>query len=724
MLRTVAPPPLTLLAVGLLLLLGVAVPTFAADTPLPPPVALPRLEGAITVDGVLDEAAWGSAAVVDRFWEVGPGDDVAPVVATVGLLAYDDRYLYVGARCADPEPGKIRAPYVDRDQVSDQDFVQIDLDARDEGRWSMIFRVNPRGVQADGVYDEAVGDDDFAPDFHFESAAHIGESGWSAEMRIPLSTLRYPPGDPQSWRITFFRLYPRQFRYKIASAPIPRSSNCWLCFAGRFTGISGLPHGSGLVATPFVSGGATRGARGAVDDEELALGGDLKWLPRPNLAVDLALDPDFSQVESDATQLGVNTRFALFYPEKRPFFLEGKDLWSSPIRAVHTRTITDPGWGVRATGRPGGNSYTLLVAGDRGGGTLVLPGPESSRFAPQPEDTRVLLGRLRHNFGRSSLGALTTVRQGAGGYYNRVGGADLQWYPGDVDHVAGQLLWSSTRDPGAEAAGGHALSLAWDRTQAHLTWNLLLEDLAREFRADSGFVPQTGIRHQQAYAEYNVYPSGFFRRVRPRFYFDRYQQTGGRLVNRTEAVGVGVDGGVQGILDWYGRDTARAADGRLFDQRYWKLQARFLPSRRFSYLNVTARHGDELDIAGSRLGTGSSLGVLATLSPGDRLQAELSGERRRLDVPAGGRSQRLFTASVARAKLLYTFTPRSFTRVVGEWQGLTEPSSRETNLTGSLLYGYRLDWQSILYVGYEDSPAGDGDRRRELFFKVAYAFRR
>jgi hypothetical protein len=689
---------------------------------------LPRLSGAIQVDGDPGEDAWAEAAVVDRFYEFGPGDNVPPPVATVGLLAYDSEFLYVGVRCQDPDPSQIRAPYAERDHVTDQDLVQIDVDARDEGRWSLIFRVNPRGVQADGVFDEAVGVDDFSPDFHFESAARITPSGWSAEMKIPLSTLRYRARDEQTWRLTFYRLYPRRFRYQIASNPVPRNSNCWLCHALRLTEITGLPRGGSLILAPFVTAGASREpGRGAELERQQSVGGDVKWLARPSLAVDLALNPDFSQVESDVPQIGVNTRFALFYPEKRPFFLEGSDLWNSPIPAVYTRTITDPAWGARLTGRPGHASYTLLAARDQGGGTLILPGPLSSGTAPQPEDTLALLGRYRVSLGRSSLGALTTLREGDG-YFNRVGGLDFQWYPRPDDHVSGQLLFSDTRDPGAGGGSGHALVLAWERSLRALGWSVELEELSRGFRADSGFVPQTGVRELKAAAGYAFYPGGAIRMLRPQMSYERIHEPGADLVSEALVVGLAVDGRVQASLDWHPSEKGRALDGRLFDASYWTASARLLPSRRLPYLKLSARYGDEIDIERSLLGTGAALALSATLSPFDRLQAELQGERRWLDAVEGTARVRQWSASVARAKLTCTFTTRTFVRLVGEWERLDERAGFSSHsFVGSALYGYRLNWQSILYLGYDNAPApaasGSRGRRQELFLKLAYAFR-
>ena len=514
----------------------------------------------------------------------------------------------------------------------------------------------------------------------------------------------------------------------MVSAPIPRGSNCWLCHSLRLTGITGLPRGGGLTVTPFVTGSAS-GDAGERWGSHATAGADAKWLPQPNLAVDLTANPDFSQVESDAPQIGINKRFALFYPEKRPFFLEGSDLWNSPVSVVHTRTITSPGWGVRLTGRPGSSSYTLLAAIDQGGGSVIRPGSSSSSFEPQAENALVFLGRFRRNIGRSSVGAIATFRRAPDGTFNGVGGTDVHWYPGNADHVAGQILLSDTRSAGGERVTGHALHLSWDRSMRHIGWSLLVQDLGRDFRADSGFVPQTGVRRTEASVGYTVYPSGFLRSLRPQVAFADVREPGGPLVSQAASAGVAVDGGVQASLLWHPRDKERAPDGRLFELEYWTASAEFRPGRRLPYFSVTARYGDDLDLEGARVGVGSAVAISAVVSATDRLNAEVTGERRRLDVLAAGRSVRIFTATVTRAKLSYAFTPRAFMRLVAEWEEVDERQTGgalANDFQGSVLLGYRVNWQSIVYLGYDNVVALEGGtergRRHRLFLKAAYTF--
>ena len=181
---------------------------------------LPRATGRIEVDGNLDDPAWTQALLVDTFYETAFGDNRPPSVRTAARLMYDDHFLYVAVECDDPEPSRIRAPYVDRDQVfGEQDNFVVFLDPHNDRQTAQEFRVNPRGIQADGIYYDADGNEDFGPDFYYDAAARITARGWTAELRIPLSSLRYPRADPQSWGLLLWRNYPRDYRYLIYLEP-------------------------------------------------------------------------------------------------------------------------------------------------------------------------------------------------------------------------------------------------------------------------------------------------------------------------------------------------------------------------------------------------------------------------------------------------------------------------------------------------------------------------
>src|SRR5947207_1790390 len=273
---------------------------------------------------------------------------------------------------------------------------------------------------------DANGTEAFSPDSFYDPAAKIDSGGWTAEYRIPFSSLRYSDAPSQTWNILIWRNYPREFRYAFHTAPISRDSNCLICHAHPIVGLEGLPKAGHMVAAPYVTAQQVSTPEGDLgsplgnSERKTDAGLDVKWTPSQNQAVDLTLNPDFSQVESDVAQITVNQRFAVFFPEKRPFFLEGFDLFDTPIQTAYTRTITAPSWGARSTGRIFGSAYTVLVAGDDGGGLTIIPGPQGSSFKPQDFKSTDAIARIRHDIGASFVGGVFTDREIRGSGHNRV----------------------------------------------------------------------------------------------------------------------------------------------------------------------------------------------------------------------------------------------------------------------------------------------------------------
>ena len=288
--------------------------------------------GKIEMDGKLDDAAWQQAAVLDTFYETYPGDNTEPAAKTVVYLTYDDHDFYIGIHAFDPEPAKIRAPFVERDNVvGTDDNIAVFLDTRNDRRSAVELRVNPRGNQADAIYNDANGNEDFSPDFFYDTAAQITDDGWTAEMRIPLSSLRYPKLAENRWGILVWRNYPRDQRYAFHSSPIPRGSNCWICQSRELTGLTGLPGGGHLVAAPYVTGQQPRRAPGRARLVARGPGPRGRRRPRRQVdsrarsnALDLTINPDFSQVESDVGQIAVNNQFAHLLPREAPVLPGGR----------------------------------------------------------------------------------------------------------------------------------------------------------------------------------------------------------------------------------------------------------------------------------------------------------------------------------------------------------------------------------------------------------------
>ena len=739
-------------------LAGVARDGAAQPSPTPeppPPLTIARAAGPISIDGSLDDTGWQGASRVETWFETNPGDNVPPKVRNVGYLAYDDKFFYAGFEFDDPEPRKIKAPLGDRDNVpGDTDYGGIILDARNDGKTAMMFLANASGIQYDAMQDDTGAGEDSSPDYFWESAARITAKGWVLEIRVPFSTLRYPKADLQTWRIMTYRNYPREYRYQMFNTRLPRGGNCFVCRGVPLTGLTGLPGGGGLVLAPYVSANRASAPADGPGTPLVAepfggdVGLDVKWAPAANVVLDGTVNPDFSQIESDVAQIAANERFALDFPEKRPFFLEGVDLFSTPIRVLYTRTITAPRWGLRGTAKMAHTSFTALVSQDAGGGSAIIPGALSSDFADQDFRSLVAVGRARREMGRSFVSALFSAREVSGGGHNHVFGPDFQWRPSDKDTLTGQLLYSRSTTPvrpelaaewDGRTLGGHAAQAWFQHRAPKLDYLAEYRDFADEFRADNGFVPQVGFRDVYGEAGYTFRPQGFLRRLRVFTYGNHMTDRTGGLLQRSVIVGTGMDGRWNSFFQFrYANEEIDSGRGPLPVQRFHFI-VEASPSRLISGLVLEGFVGQEIDFENHRVGNGANVVARGTIRPTNHLELLVNASRRWLNVaPTGIPEGRLFTAEVERLRATYTFTPRMFVRGIVQYvETVRDPrlfedavDRRTADVTTSALFAYKLNWQTVVFVGYGDASAFAEETGRfepsdrQLFLKVSYAFQR
>ncbi len=368
-----------------------------------PALRIPRIEERISVDGVLDEAAWGAAWSMTLDYEVDPGENTPPQAATEVFVYHDANRLYVGFRVDDPEAGAIRAHLADRDNFGPDDAVGIVLDTFNDERRNYLFMVNPMGVQFDVI--ETM--DGHTPwDGIWASAAAITDDGWTAELEIPFSTLRFQRSETaQTWGFDAVRMYPRNLSHQMGSFARDRSNNCYLCQAHKIEGFAGVSPGKNLEIVPTLTASRTDTRDelpdGAMEggDPEVELGATVRWGFTPNLTLSAALNPDFSQVEADALQLRVNRPFAIFFPELRPFFMEGADFFATTFDAVYTRMMRDPAWGLKLTGKEGDHTVGAYVVKDDVT-NLIIPGSESSAFTSLDQGNTSTVLRYRYDVNR------------------------------------------------------------------------------------------------------------------------------------------------------------------------------------------------------------------------------------------------------------------------------------------------------------------------------------
>ncbi|MCP3956359.1 MAG: carbohydrate binding family 9 domain-containing protein [bacterium] len=747
--------PVRFWALAAWVVIGVTGPAHAEEAATKDGFSIGRAAAEIAIDGDLGDPGWRDAEPIETWYETNPGDNVEPQVPSVAYLAYDEKFFYAGFEFEDPSPEKIRAPLGDRDNVpSSTDYGGVILDATNDARTAQMFLANPRGIQYDAISSDASGEDS-SPDFYWDAAARVTATGWNLEIRIPFSSLRYTNGDdPQTWRVLLYRNYPRDFRYQMFTSRLPRDVNCFICNSKPLTGLENLPSGSHYVVAPFLTSSQLSEPEGDVGtplesgDVDVDPGVDIKWIAGPNTVIDATVNPDFSQVESDVAQVSANERFALFFPEKRPFFLEGIDLFATPIQATYTRTFTAPSWGARVTGKRGKSSYTLLVGEDDGGGSVIIPASNSSDLADQDFESFVAIGRWRRDIGRSFLSFLFTDREIDGGAYNRVLGPDFEWRPNDQHVVAGQFLWSESQTPDrpdladewdGRDLSGHALEVWYWHDSEKEDWFVLYRDFADDFRADNGFVPQVGYRQGFADLGYTFRPEkGFLRRIRTFFIAEHQEDTEGALLYRQVSPGLGMSG----KKDFFGRFRLAFDEVLAGDENFERTQLHYTfdisPSKWFSRFRLQGRVGDEVDFTHARRGEGLQTNLRAVFRPSDRVELELRSSRRTLDVDTGdGRSGRLFTAQVHRLRGVYTFSARSWLRLIGQWVETDrdptlwddEVDEESVFFSGSAVFAYKLNWQTVLFLGYGDDreqiEAGDLEpAARQLFLKVSYAFQR
>ena len=728
----------------------------AADPKPGPPLSIRRAPGPITIDGDLSDAGWQGADSVVTWFETRVGDNVEPQVRNRAYLAYDEKYFYAAFVFDDPNPTGIRAPLGDHDAVSSTtDYGGVIVDSRNDAKSARMFLANARGVQYDAVSNDATGEDN-APDFYFDSIGKITATGWTLEMRIPFSSLRYDDQSDQTWGLLLYRNYPRDRRYQFFSARLPRDVNCFICNSSKLTGLSALPHGSHLVIAPYAAASQSAAPENGVlgnplknEDADSEFGGDLKWNPSAGLSIDGTVNPDFSQIESDVAQITANERFALFFPEKRPFFLEGVDLFSTPMTAVYTRTITQPTAGLRATGRIGNNSYTVLGTQDEGGGSVILPGPEGSGAADQDFVSDVGIARVKHDMGQSFVSALFTARNIHGGGNNLVFGPDFQWRPSPTNNFTGQLLYSTSETPnrpdltpewdGRSLSDGAGL-LYWSHGTPTVDWFAQYQQLGDDFRADNGFIAQVGYREGYLEGGYTWRPKdAFLNRIRLfGVTWTDWATEDGEILNRRYSTGVGMDG----ALNSFTRIEANYDEIRVGTEMFQRFRPRVyfecVPGRFFNFFSIDVNAGEEIDFANAREGTGATLLNQIILRPSPHLELRGNASVRWINVDEPGASGRVFIAQVERLRATWSFNARSFVRLIGQYVDTrrdptlyTFPvSGKDAGFGATALFAYKVNWQTVVYAGYGDdrqyTAATDQlePNVRNFFAKVSYAWQR
>ena len=457
-------------------------------------VDLPRVEASIEVDGRLDEPVWGEAAVLTDFSRYAPVDTGASEQPTMILVWYSPTAIHFGVRAAAP-PGTVRATLADRDRLDTEDQIQIFLSTYNDGRQAFMFACNPLGVQADGALTEGTRgvshgfdgldtgreDVDISPDFVYQSKGRLTDVGYELEIRIPFKSLRYQSVDPQDWGIHVIRRI-QSNGHEDSWAPARRAAASFLAQAGRLRGLRELRRGLVVDLNPAVTSridGVRRGGRWDYDGGKPEPGANIRWGITPNLTLNGTVNPDFSQVEADAAQFVFDPRSALQFPEKRPFFLDGIEQFTTPNNLIYTRSIVAPVTSAKVTGKVGGTGIAFLSAVD---------GREASRTDSHPVFN---IARIQRDLNANTRTALVYTDRVDGSDSNRLLAGDARITFRKLYRLQAQAAVSRTvRSNVASTAPLWDVSLNRDGHRFGFLYSM--KGIDPDFRAESGFLARVG----------------------------------------------------------------------------------------------------------------------------------------------------------------------------------------------------------------------------------------
>ena len=704
-------------------------------------VTLPRVQNAsIRIDARLDEPAWQYAAVLTGFTLYEPSEGVPATDDTEVLVFYGEDAIHFGIRAFDGQPDRIRATLAERDRSAfSDDWIRIMLDTYGEGRQAYVFYVNPYGIQTDGIWQEGRESRmpggppiDFSPDYIWSSDGRLDEHGWTAEIRIPYVSLRFHPEARQDWGINIAR-ETRRNGFKTSWAPLTKNRASTLAQNGRLLGLEEL-HAQRLIELNPVMTGKRLGQLDAAgrfgqDDFSPEFSFNGRFGITQNLVADATFNPDFSQVEADADQVTINERFAIFFPEKRPFFLEGTEIYQSPLQLVYTRSIVDPIGGGKLTGKLGAFDVGYLGAVDES----PLGGTEDARAA-----FNIL--RLRRSLGAgSNVGFLYTDRSLLDGDgFNRVLGVDARLLVRQRYALTAQLAESWTREAGSTVTTSAPIATAiLERTGRTVNWRLQFEDVAPGFRARSGFIRRTG--DARAFGQLGITgygtPGAWLERyavgVKYEGFFHHDAFWDGRPASESEIEiqpGFTIRGGnTVNLILRSGQQRFEPAD---FDRYEIELPdggraAYQAPTRVDNMLGLAVmprlRLTDWLSLNGRLFlrevpifaegARGFEVQVAPTLQvwPTDGLALDMGFTRSRLDRSTDG--SRFSTQSISRVKTQYQFSKSLFARLIGQYNLVRTNALRDPATGAPVLIGgaraaadARGEFGFNGLIAYEPSP--------------------
>jgi hypothetical protein len=694
--RCVAPLVIVLLASSVAAQRPADPPTFDTIRVAEPP----RLEWFV---GAPNGSPRAEGAAVTAFRQREPGDGTPVSRATTAFLSYDDDHLYVVFICKD-EPAAVRANIARREDIGDDDAVAVYLDTFRDRERAYVFMVNPVGVQLDGIVTEGQSDD-YAFDAVWDSEGRLTADGYVVRLAIPFRSLRFPRRPDQTWGIALARL----IRRNNEEAYWPHLTKRVQGFVPQFGAIRGLRDvspGRNVEVRPY---GVLANARvldsdgvAVRNDREQRLGVDAKIVVRDAVTFDATVNPDFSQVESDAPQVIANQRFEVFFPEKRPFFLENAPLFATPINLFFSRRVVDPGVGARVSGKVGRWAVGAIAINDRHAGRFASANP--------PAGPRAAVGvvRLQREIGQeSTVGVLFTDRELAGGS-DRAQAIDGRWKVNPNWVASAQLVRTDTRERGGTRIAGSGALAEIRREGRHLEYRGRYVGLTPAFAAPLGFVQRVGIHQTEHEWAYKWRPNGrsivsFGPAMAALFNWER----SGRLQDRELAGSFHVELPRETEVEFSRVELLELFSGLTFRPHATEVSLdsnwlRWL-SLEGSYSWGTAVTHDPAPGLAPFLGRARQATMSVTVRPAPRLRVDQAYVASALHSGA----RRVFTEQRLRTHLTYQFTRFLSVRAIVDYERLMPDATltdeeRERKWSGDILLTYLVNPGTAVHVGYID----------------------
>ena len=753
---------------------------------------IPRIQGNINIDANLDEAQWQNATKVAMNIITRPYDNTPSPVDTQALLMEDGETLYIAFIAQDPNPSEIRAFLKDRDRSWGDDLVGVKLDTYNDQRTAYRFLVNPLGVQIDGIENEVTKKESDSWDGIWQSAGKITANGYVVEMALPLRMLNFNEStDSQTWGIELMRFYPRSQFLRLSHIPLDRGNSCELCQLATVTGFKGAKQGDNLTITPALVTTVTEELDEHGDwqkESDVVPSLDLRWGITPELLLNATINPDFSTIETDSGLLNINNNFALFYDEKRPFFLDNQDYFDSNYNLIYTRNINAPNYGAKLTGRHQKHSFGLFLTDDADT-NILIPGNRASTIATIDGESKAAALRYRNNFNADiTLGWTSTLRT-SDHYENSVHGVDARFRLSTEDVIKFQGLYSKTQYPddlfeqfcdsdniddcnspdedndcdlsncdysepllrtlNSAPFSGNAFKAAYYHTDSKWYYFATYNKQNQGFRGDLGFIPLVDFNraviggNRKWYAEQGQWWTQF----KIHSDWDISHNDNGELIEEEFDISAHLDASYDSYfrLSYSTRDkvgsrldkSSLAIDGNttLFNENSIGLFAEIKPILGLQ-LKTYISYGDAIDYSNNRLGKRKQVIPSIKWNINEHLEIKLTQTYRRFDAD----NAKVFIARLTDFRATYQFSVLSFLRLSVIYNNthrnadnyLYSPpediDSISKNFSTELLYAYKINPQTVFYLGYSDqheSESSFGDliqNTRHAFMKFSYAW--